>query len=61
MVRGCPTPVQGQIYEKLKGKTIMKHGIGRRLLSIVLSVMMLVSLLPTTAFAAELTKQQRRT
>lgn len=29
----------------------MKHGIGRRLLSIVLSVMMLVSLLPTTAFA----------
>ena len=33
----------------------MKHGIGRRLLSIVLSVMMLVSLLPTTAFAAELT------
>ena len=53
MVRGCPTPVQGQIYEKLKGKTIMKHGIGRRLLSIVLSVMMLVSLLPTTAFAAD--------
>ena len=31
----------------------MKHGIGRRLLSIVLSVMMLVSLLPTTAFAAD--------
>lgn len=31
----------------------MKHGIGRRLLSIVLSVMMLVSLLPTTAFAED--------
>ena len=31
----------------------MKHGIGRKLLSIVLSVMMLVSLLPTTAFAAD--------
>ena len=53
MVRGCPTPVQGQIYEKLKGKTIMKHGIGRKLLSVVLAVMMLVSLLPTTAFAAD--------
>lgn len=53
MVRGCPAPVQGQIYEKLKGKTIMKHGIGRKLLSVVLAVMMLVSLLPTTAFAAE--------
>ena len=51
MVRGCPTPVQGQIYEKLKGKTIMKHGIGRKLLSVVLAVMMLVSLLPTAAFA----------
>ena len=31
----------------------MKHGIGRKLLSVVLAVMMLVSLLPTTAFAAE--------
>lgn len=51
MVRGCPTPVQGQIYEKVKGKTIMKHGIGRKLLSVVLAVMMLVSLLPTAAFA----------
>ena len=51
MVRGCPAPVQGQIYEKLKGKTIMKHGIGRKLLSVVLAVMMLVSLLPTAAFA----------
>ena len=29
----------------------MKHGIGRKLLSVVLAVMMLVSLLPTTAFA----------
>ena len=54
MVRGCPTPVQGQIYEKLKGKTIMKHGIGRKLLSVVLAVMMLVSLLPTAAFADEI-------
>ena len=51
MVRGCPTPVQGQIYEKAKGKTIMKHGIGHKLLSVVLAVMMLVSLLPTAAFA----------
>lgn len=51
MVRGCPTPVQGQIYEKVKGKTIMKHGIGHKLLSVVLAVMMLVSLLPTAAFA----------
>ena len=31
----------------------MKHGIGRKLLSVVLAVMMLVSLLPTAAFAAE--------
>ena len=31
----------------------MKHGIGRKLLSVVLAVMMLVSLLPTTAFAAD--------
>lgn len=29
----------------------MKHGIGRKLLSVVLAVMMLVSLLPTAAFA----------
>ena len=32
----------------------MKHGFGRKLLSIVLAVMMLVSLLPTAAFAEEL-------
>lgn len=56
MVRGCPTPVQGQIYEKVKGKTIMKHGIGRKLLSVVLAVMMLVSLLPTAAFADDSAK-----
>ena len=31
----------------------MKYGIGRKLLSVVLAVMMLVSLLPTTAFAAD--------
>lgn len=31
----------------------MKHGIGHKLLSVVLAVMMLVSLLPTAAFAAE--------
>ena len=31
----------------------MKHGNGRKLLSVILAVMMLVSLLPTTAFAAE--------
>ena len=29
----------------------MKHGIGRKLLSVILAVMMLVSLLPTAAFA----------
>ena len=39
----------------------MKHGIGRRLLSIVLSVMMLVSLLPTTAFADGLTGNSTET
>ena len=32
----------------------MKHGIGRKLLSVVLAVMMLVSLLPTAAFADEI-------
>ena len=31
----------------------MKHGIGRKLLSVVLAVMMLVSLLPTAAFAED--------
>ena len=61
MVRGCPTPVQGQIYEKLKGKTIMKHGIGRKLLSVVLAVMMLVSLLPTAAFADEISSYSAET
>ena len=39
----------------------MKHGIGRRLLSIVLSVMMLVSLLPTTAFADDVSSYSAET
>ena len=34
----------------------MKHGIGRKLLSVVLAVMMLVSLLPTAAFADDSAK-----
>ena len=39
----------------------MKHGIGRKLLSVVLAVMMLVSLLPTTAFAAEISSYSAET
>ena len=39
----------------------MKHGIGRKLLSVILAVMMLVSLLPTTAFAAEISSYSAET
>ena len=39
----------------------MKHGIGRKLLSVVLAVMMLVSLLPTAAFADEISSYSAET
>lgn len=39
----------------------MKHGIGRKLLSVVLAVMMLVSLLPTAAFAEDVSNSAETT
>ena len=39
----------------------MKHGIGRKLLSVVLAVMMLVSLLPTAAFADDVSNSAETT
>ena len=54
---GDPAPNLGHRNKRRKETMSMRQRIGRRLISIMLSVLMLVSLLPTAVFAEELQNQ----